>query len=170
MVSFPIMRVCLLLGVQLDDQVLFYREIYILTGGHLGDSALEGVLLAHEPLGRSDDGGVLGEEALEPATQEALDAEVALIGEWMDQWKARDCDGFALSYDKEAIINSGDELNSRLFTDRDPGMIQYAADYLSQDGQHTGLMVVGAGHMIGDTGIVQGLIDLGYDVHVVPVP
>ena len=113
---------------------------------------------------------VLGEEALEPATQEALDAEVALIGEWMDQWKARDCDGFALSYDKEAIINSGDELNSRLFTDRDPGMIQYAADYLSQDGQHTGLMVVGAGHMIGDTGIVQGLIDLGYDVHVVPVP
>ena len=63
-----------------------------------------------------------------------------------------------------------DELNSKLFTDRDPGMIQYAADYLSQEGSHTGLMVVGAGHMVGDTGIVQGLIDQGYTVGVVPNP
>ena len=113
---------------------------------------------------------VLGEEALEPATQEALDEEMALIGQWMDQWKARDPEGFAQSYDKDAILNSDDELNSKLFTDRDPGMIQYAAAYLSQEGSHTGLMVVGAGHMIGSTGIVQGLIDLGYQVEVVPVP
>ena len=40
-------------------------------------------------------------------------------------------------------------------------MIDYAASYLSQEGAHTGLMVVGAGHMIGSTGIVQGLKDLG---------
>ena len=113
---------------------------------------------------------VLGEEALEPATQEALDTELNLVGEWMDQWKARDVEGFAAAYNKEAILNSEDELNSKLFTDRDPGMIDYAADYLSQEGSHTGLMVVGAGHMVGDTGIVQGLIDLGYNVEVVPSP
>ena len=49
-------------------------------------------------------------------------------------------------------------------------MITYAADYLEQEGSHTGLLVVGAGHMIGSGGIVQGLKDLGYTVEVVPNP
>ena len=88
----------------------------------------------------------------------------------METWKNRDVAGFEKIYDKEAILESDDELNSKLFIDRDPGMIQYAADYLSQEGSHTGLMVVGAGHMVGDTGIVQGLIDQGYTVEVVPNP
>ena len=113
---------------------------------------------------------LLGEEALEPATQEAIQAQIEQIGAMMDTWKARDVAGFEKIYDKEAILNSTDELNSKLFLDRDPGMIQYAADYLSQSGSHTGLMVVGAGHMVGDTGIVQGLIDLGYTVEIVPNP
>lgn len=113
---------------------------------------------------------ILGPEALEPETQEALEQEQALIGLWMDQWKDRNVEGFAASYDKDAILNSDDELNSKLFTDRDPGMIAYADNYLKQEGSHTGLLVVGAGHMIGRTGIVQGLIDLGYTVEVVPAP
>ena len=113
---------------------------------------------------------LLGEEALEPATQEAIQAQIEQIGAMMNTWKARDVAGFEKIYDKEAILNSTDELNSKLFLDRDPGMIQYAADYLSQSGSHTGLMVVGAGHMVGDTGIVQGLIDLGYTVEIVPNP
>ena len=113
---------------------------------------------------------VLGEEALEPATQEAMQAQLDQIGAMMDTWKVRDVEGFDRIYNKDAILASDDELNSKLFTDRDPGMIQYAADYLSQEGSHTGLMVVGAGHMVGDTGVVQGLIDLGYEVEVVPAP
>ena len=113
---------------------------------------------------------VLGEEALEPATQEAIQAQVDQISAMMETWKNRDVAGFEKIYNKEAILESDDELNSKLFTDRDPGMIQYAADYLSQEGSHTGLMVVGAGHMVGDTGIVQGLIDQGYTVEVVPNP
>ena len=113
---------------------------------------------------------VLGEEALEPATQEAIQAQVDQISAMMETWKNRDVAGFEKIYNKEAILESDDELNSKLFTDRDPGMIQYAADYLSQEGSHTGLMVVGAGHMVGDTGVVQGLIDLGYEVEVVPAP
>ena len=113
---------------------------------------------------------VLGEEALEPATQEAIQAQVDQISAMMETWKNRDVAGFEKIYNKEAILESDDELNSKLFIDRDPGMIQYAADYLSQEGSHTGLMVVGAGHMVGDTGIVQGLIDQGYTVEVVPNP
>ena len=109
---------------------------------------------------------VLGEDALKPATQEAIQAQLDQISAMMDTWKGRDPEAFDQVYDKDTILESDDELNSKLFTDRDPGMIQYAADYLSQEGSHTGLMVVGAGHM----GIVQGLKDLGYTVEVVPNP
>ena len=66
--------------------------------------------------------------------------------------------------------NTTDELNSKLFEGRDPNMIAWADRYLKQDGAHTGLMTVGAGHMIGKTGVVQGLKDLGYTVEVVPAP
>ena len=113
---------------------------------------------------------VLGEEALEPATQDYIQAQLDQIGAMMDTWKDRDPEAFDQVYGKDAILASDDELNAKLFTDRDPGMIQYAADYLSQEGSHTGLLVVGAGHMVGDTGIVQGLKDLGYTVEVVPNP
>ena len=113
---------------------------------------------------------VLGEDALEPATQEAIQAQLDQISAMMDTWKDRDPEEFDKVYGKDAILESDDELNSKLFIDRDPGMIQYAADYLSQEGSHTGLLVVGAGHMVGDTGIVQGLKDLGYTVEVVPHP
>ena len=113
---------------------------------------------------------VLGEEAFEPATQEALQEEVAQIGAMMDTWKSRDVESFDQIYDKDAILNSDDELNSKLFTDRDPGMIAYADEYLKREGSHTGLLVVGAGHMVGETGVVQGLKDLGYTVEVVPAP
>ncbi len=113
---------------------------------------------------------VLGEDALTSDTQAALEEEMAQIGIWMEQWKARDTEGFGAAYPKDEVINSDDELSSKLFTDRDPGMIAYADNYLKQAGAHTGLLVVGAGHMIGSGGIVQGLKDLGYAVEVVPVP
>lgn len=113
---------------------------------------------------------VLGEDAFQPATQEAIQAQLDQISAMMDSWKARDAAEFDAVYGKDAILNSEDELNQKLFTGRDPGMIQYAADYLSQAGSHTGLLVVGAGHMVGDTGVVQGLRDLGYTVELVPVP
>ena len=66
--------------------------------------------------------------------------------------------------------NTTDELNAKLFEGRDPNMIAWADRYLKQSGSHTGLMTVGAGHMIGKTGVVQGLRDLGYTVEAVPVP
>ena len=113
---------------------------------------------------------VLGEEALTQDGQDALEEEMEQIDLWMNQWKSRDVDGFSASFPKEETINGADELESKLFTDRDPGMIAYAADYLEQEGSHTGLLVVGAGHMIGSEGIVQGLKDLGYTVEVVPNP
>ena len=113
---------------------------------------------------------VLGEEALTQDGQDAMEERIEQISLWMDQWKTRDVEGFAKSYPKDEIINGAEELESKLFTDRDPGMIAYAENYLEQGGSHTGLLVVGAGHMIGSGGIVQGLRDLGYTVEVVPKP
>ena len=113
---------------------------------------------------------LLGEDAFQPATQEAIQAQLDQISAMMDSWKARDAAEFDAVYGKDAILDSEDALNQKLFTGRDPGMIQSAADYLGQPGSHTGLLVVGAGHMVGDTGVVQGLRDLGYTVELVPVP
>jgi len=112
----------------------------------------------------------LTEEEL-AAVEAALAEQNAMVDRWMDQWKARDTEGFAKDYPKDDIqANTADELNAKLFEGRDPNMIAWADRYLKQEGSHTGLMTVGAGHMIGKTGIVQGLKDLGYTVEVVPVP
>ena len=64
-------------------------------------------------------------------------------------------------------MESDDEMNARLFTDRDPNMIQAAAAYLETEGENTFFMAVGAGHMVDPGGIVSGLRDLGYTVELV---
>jgi len=110
-------------------------------------------------------------EGLDQESLDALEAQNAAVDEWMDQWKARDVDGFAKSYPKDEMMAAdSDELNRKLFEGRDPNMVSWADNYLKQSGSHTGLMTVGAGHMIGSTGIVQRLRDLGYTVEVVPAP
>lgn len=113
---------------------------------------------------------ILGADILNSESQKELDNQLAMVGTWMEQWKSRSINDFSKDFDKEAIINGADELSSKLFTGRDPNMIAYADQFLKQPGSHTELLVVGAGHMIGKTGIVQGLKDLGYTVQPVPVP
>lgn len=101
----------------------------------------------------------------------ALKEQDAMVDRWMEQWKTRDTQAFANDYPKDDIqANTTDELNAKLFEGRDPNMIAWADRYLKQSGSHTGIMTVGAGHMIGKTGIVQGLKNLGYTVEVVPAP
>ena len=103
--------------------------------------------------------------------EEALKEQEAAVSRWMGQWKTRDIEAFSKDYPKDDIQgNTTDELNSKLFEGRDPNMIAWADSYLKQEGSHTGLMTVGAGHMIGKTGVVQGLKDLGYTVEVMPLP
>ena len=117
-----------------------------------------------------DAAGDLSEEEkaeLEAALKEQYDA----VDRWMEQWKTRDVEAFAKDYPKDDIQGDAtNELNAKLFEGRDPNMIAWADRYLKQEGRHTGIMTVGAGHMVGRTGIVQGLKDLGYTVEVVPTP
>ena len=100
--------------------------------------------------------------------EEALQQQEEMLSGMFAAWKDRDPEAFSQVYGKEAIINSTDELNSKLFTERDPGMIQAAANYLEAEGSHTYFLAVGAGHMVDPGGIVSGLRELGYTVELVP--
>ena len=106
--------------------------------------------------------------ATSPEIDEALQAQEEILSAMFAAWKDRDPEAFSKVYDKAAIINSTDELNSKLFTERDPGMIEAAAGYLETEGSHTYFMAVGAGHMVDPGGIVSGLRELGYTVELVP--
>ena len=83
---------------------------------------------------------------------------------WAAQFAAGDIDGFSQSYDKDAYIGTGDELMTKLFDERDDNMTAYVRQLLDSGEKATTLVAVGAGHMIGETGIVQQLLDAGYNV------
>lgn len=106
-----------------------------------------------------------GEEApADDETQAALDAQTEVLDGIISAWKTGDLEAFGQVYDKEAILESDDELNAKLFTDRDPGMVEVAKACLEQEGAHTTFMAVGAGHMVAPGGIVPELEALGYEV------
>nr|WP_317325198.1 TraB/GumN family protein [uncultured Flavonifractor sp.] len=103
-----------------------------------------------------------------PDAADALGQQEEMLSGMFAAWKDRDPGAFSQVYDKAAIINSTDELNAKLFTQRDPGMIRAAAQYLETAGSHTYFLAVGAGHMVDPGGIVSGLKELGYTVELVP--
>ena len=104
----------------------------------------------------------------DPELEQAAQEQEEIMAGMFVAWKDRDPEAFAQVYDKAAIIDSTDELNSKLFTQRDPGMIEAAADYLETEGSHTYFLAVGAGHMVDPGGIVSGLKALGYTVELMP--
>ena len=110
----------------------------------------------------------LSGETVSEEAQALAQAQEAQIAAMFDAWKNRDPEAFLAVYDKQAILNSDDELNAKLFTERDPGMIAAAAEYLEAEGENTVFLAVGAGHMVDPGGIVSGLRELGYTVELVP--
>ncbi len=95
-------------------------------------------------------------------------ASVSGIDEMLEMWIERDADAFEAYSAKEEQMESGDELSLLLFEKRDQNMIAFADNLLRQEGNKTQILVVGAGHMVGDGGIVNGLKQLGYEVELVP--
>ena len=104
----------------------------------------------------------------DPEVAEAAQLQEEILEGMFQAWKDRDPEAFSKVYGKESVINSDDELNSKLFTERDPGMIAAAAEYLELPGENTVLLAVGAGHMVDPGGIVSGLRELGYTVELMP--
>lgn len=105
-----------------------------------------------------------GAEETDPETQAALELQEQILSDMMTAWQTGDVELFNKTYDKSAIVNSDDELNARLFTDRDPNMVKVAQSYLDQEGSHTTFLAFGAGHMVAPGGIVPELEALGYTV------
>lgn len=104
------------------------------------------------------------EAGTDPEVQAALEAQERILSDMMTAWQTGDVELFNKTYDKSAIVTSDDELNARLFTDRDPNMVKVAQSYLDQEGSHTTFLAFGAGHMVAPGGIVPELEKLGYAV------
>ena len=104
---------------------------------------------------------------VDPEMEQAAQEQEKMMSSMFAAWKTRDPEAFAEVYDKASVITSDDELNSKLFTERDPGMIKAAASYLETEGENTFFLAVGAGHMVDPGGIVSGLRELGYTVELV---
>lgn len=144
-------------------------ESYALQGGifdTLSPEYQETYLAAYVNMALSSMNGqapALSEED-QKALQEAAELQQQALDAMMEAWKTGDVEAFRAVYDKSAVINSDDELNARLFTDRDPNMIDFAAKLLEREGENTFFMAVGAGHMVDPGGIVSGLRSLGYTV------
>ena len=144
-------------------------ESYALQGGifdTLSPEYQEAYLAGYVALAQSSLTGEAPElsEEDQKALQEAMELQQRTLDAMMEAWKAGDAEAFVAAYDKSAVVNSEDELNSRLFTDRDPNMIDFAAKLLEREGNNTFFMAVGAGHMVDPGGIVSGLRALGYTV------
>lgn len=141
-------------------------ETYAFQGGifdTLSPEYQEAYLAGYVNLALIDDTLEMTEEQ-KKELQEAMDFQKKQMDAMMEAWKAGDVATFEESYDKAAVLESTDELNSRLFTDRDPNMIKYAAKLLEREGENTFFLAVGAGHMGDPGGIVSGLRALGYTV------
>lgn len=103
-------------------------------------------------------------QEVDPELQAALDEQEQMFTDMMTAWQTANLALFNRIYDKTAIVNSDDELNARLFTDRDPGMVEVAKSYLEKEGKNTAFLAFGAGHMVAPGGIVPELMGMGYAV------
>lgn len=61
-------------------------------------------------------------------------------------------------------VDASDEFSTKFFFDRNDHMYETVLEYLEDDTEQTYFVVVGAGHMISDKGIVKLLQDKGYTV------
>ena len=141
-------------------------ETYAFQGGifdTLSPEYQEAYLAGYVNLALIDDTLEMTEEQ-KKELQEAMEYQNKQMDAMMEAWKAGDVATFEESFDKAAVLESTDELNSRLFTDRDPNMIEYAAKLLEREGENSFFLAVGAGHMVDPGGIVGGLRALGYTV------
>lgn len=89
------------------------------------------------------------------------------LDQWIKAWKERDVETFEKSVDKDSEAASKDELSQKLYGERDENMTAYVIKCLQTEGENTYIVVVGAGHMVGEKGIVQSVKDAGYKVEVV---
>ncbi|MGL4798198.1 MAG: TraB/GumN family protein [Cellulosilyticaceae bacterium] len=83
---------------------------------------------------------------------------------WGEAFREGDIEGFTYSYPKDELLQEEDAFMQMLFSKRDEQMTKKVIEYLLSPGDTDYLVVAGAGHMIGEQGIVARLQKLGYQV------
>ena len=106
---------------------------------------------------------MLNGEAADEAAQALAQAQQEQIAAMFDAWKDRDPDALAEVYGKEAILNSDDELNSKLFTEPGPRHDCRSGGDLETEGENTFFLAVGRPHGGPGRRCVR-LKELGYTV------
>ncbi len=89
-----------------------------------------------------------------------------MIGDMLNSWKTGDVDKLGDIFNSESELESEveKEFNDKLLNIRNANMSEKVKKMLTEEGEKDYFVVVGAGHMINDSGIVKTLRDLGYEV------
>ena len=89
-----------------------------------------------------------------------------LVDGWLDSWAEGNLEKFKSKFDKN--IDGTDELSKeyadKLWINRDDNMAKSVVKYLVSDEKKTYFIVAGAGHMVGEKGIIKQLQDAGCKV------
>lgn len=89
---------------------------------------------------------------------ETQNKSVDTLNDMINCWKSGDTEGLEkLLVSSEYESDTGKEFNEKLFISRNDNMVQKVKSYLADPKRKTYLVVVGAGHMLGETGIVAQL-------------
>ena len=109
-------------------------------------------------------------ETLKGFEDPALKNESAeILDTWLNQWIEGDTEAFCKSYFNsiEGDEETKEEFTEKTFTLRNNNMTEAIKQYLDSGNDKSYFVVVGSGHMIGDTGIVAQLEALGYEVEAI---
>ncbi len=103
-----------------------------------------------------------GSQVTEDSESSANEQAIALM---LQYWKDGNAKGLETILSDESNMSKMDkEFNDFLFGVRNENMIKHIDELLEEDHGGSYFLVVGAGHMVGDEGIVEGLKELGYTV------
>ncbi len=101
---------------------------------------------------------------LSTMTEEASSNE--MIGNMLDAWHDGDVETLeAILFAEEGETEVEKEFTQKLWDERNAHMTTYVDDLLKNDSENDYFFVVGAGHMLTEEGIVEGLKALGYEVN-----
>lgn len=92
--------------------------------------------------------------------KEAQKESVDVLNDMINCWKSGDTKELEkLLVTDTSESDTGKEFNEKLFTSRNNNMAEKVKSYLADPDKKTYMVVVGAGHMVGETGIVSQLDD-----------
>ncbi|GMQ59731.1 hypothetical protein AN1V17_41310 [Vallitalea sediminicola] len=93
---------------------------------------------------------------------DSIDNNVDVIAGMLESWRKGNVGELekVVSYDE----NATDEFTKKFWIDRNDHMYESVLSYLNDDSEKTYFVIVGAGHMVTNAGIVKKLEDKGYSV------